>query len=330
MIQIIAEAGVNHNGSLALAKKMAYEAKQAGADIVKYQTFVPKLLVTNTAQKAGYQQETTLRTESQLTMLEKLALSQVDFIELQRYCKQIEIRFLSTPFDEESVDFLHQMGCDLWKIPSGEITSLPYLRQIAAFHQPVIMSTGMATLEEIQDALNVLRSGGAEQITLLHCTTAYPAPFEQINLRAMDTLAERFGLPVGYSDHSRGIAVSCAAAARGAAVLEKHFTLDCNMEGPDHKASLEPNELKRMVDSIREIELALGDGRKQPTALELENSKAARKSITAKRRISAGEAFSADNLTIKRPGTGISPMRWDEVLGTLATKAFDEDEQIWL
>lgn len=330
MILIIAEAGVNHNGELKLAKELALKAKEAGADIVKYQMFVPENLVTHTAQKAGYQKAATGGKESQLDMLKKLALSRDEFIELKAYCEEIGIKFLSTAFDLESVDALREMGCDLWKIPSGEITNLPYLRYIASFGQPVIMSTGMATMEDIEAAIEALRQNGAGDITVLHCTTAYPTPYEQINLKAMCTIAERFGFPVGYSDHSKGISVPCAAAALGAVVLEKHFTLDKTMEGPDHKASMEPDELKAMVDAVRAIELAMGDGNKRPTELEIENSKVARKSIVAKRRIDKGETLTEDNLTTKRPGTGVSPMLWDQVIGTKAVKDFEEDELICL
>ncbi len=328
MILIIAEAGVNHNGDLQLAKELAKKAKEAGADIIKYQTFVPEKIVTHTAEKAGYQKETTGGQESQLDMLRKLALSKEAFKELKQYCEEIGIRFLSTAFDMESIEFLHELGCDLWKIPSGEITNLPYLRRIASFGQPVIMSTGMATMDEIDEALDVLKKYGAKDITLLHCTTAYPAPYDQINLKAMNMLASQFDVPAGYSDHSRGISVPCAAAALGATVLEKHFTLDRNMDGPDHKASLEPDELKQMVDSVRIIERALGDGKKRPTGLELENSKVARKSIVASRNIKKGEVLTEENITTKRPGTGISPMLWDKVIGTKAVKDYKEDEQI--
>ena len=330
MIRIIAEAGVNHNGDPELAKELARQAKQAGADIIKFQTFVPEKLVTRSAEKAGYQQQTTGSGESQLAMLRKLALGRETFFELKAYCDEIGIQFLSTAFDPESIELLRELGCELWKIPSGEITNLPYLRRIASFGQPVIASTGMATMEEIRDLLRVLQEGGAGAITLLHCTTAYPTPFEQVNLKAMLTLRDAFRVPVGYSDHTQGISVPCAAAALGAQVLEKHFTLDRNMEGPDHKASLEPAELKAMVKAVREIETALGDGNKQPTALELENAKVARKSIVAGRAIRKGETFTKDNLTVKRPGTGISPMAWDSVLGQKAVRDFEEDELICL
>lgn len=327
---IIAEAGVNHNGDLHLAKKLALKAKEAGVDIVKYQTFRPENLVTKDADKAGYQKITTGERETQLDMLNKLALSDEAFKELRAYCKEIGILFLSTAFDMDSIEFLHALGCEMWKIPSGEITNLPYLRKIASYGQKVIISTGMATMEETGEAIAVLKDGGTQDITVLHCTTAYPAPFDQINLRAMCTLEEQFHLPVGYSDHSRGIAIPCAAAALGARVIEKHFTLDRNMEGPDHKASLEPDELKQMTDAVRAIEAALGDGKKIPTGLEIENSKVARKSIVARKAILKGELLTEDNLTVKRPGTGLSPMLWDSVIGTHATKDFNADDLIWM
>lgn len=328
MIRIIAEAGVNHNGNLETAKKLALAAKNAGADAVKYQTFLPEKLVTKTAQKANYQIVTTGAEESQFEMLCKLALPFEAFAELKDYCEQIGIAFLSTAFDPESATFLHELGCKTWKIPSGELTNLPFLRQIAAFRQEVILSTGMATMKEIGETVQVLQNGGAGRIILLHCTTAYPAPYDQINLKAMLSLKKAFGLPVGYSDHSRGIDVPIAAAALGATVIEKHFTLDRSMEGPDHKASLEPDELKRMTKAVRTVELALGSGKKEPTPLEIENSKAARKSIVASCMIQKGELFTEENLTTKRPGTGLSPMLWDKIIGTRAVKDFGKDEPI--
>ena len=329
-MRVIAEAGVNHNGRLDLAKELADAAKAAGADIVKYQTFVPELLVTERAPKAQYQERETGANESQLAMLRKLALSYDEFRELKAYCEQIGIAFLSTAFDLQSISFLHQLGCRLWKIPSGEVTNLPLLRKIAGYHAPVILSTGMCRMEEVADAVAALQAGGCGDITLLHCTTAYPSPYEQINLRAMEALKSRFGLPVGLSDHSQGLEISVAAVALGAAVIEKHFTLDRQMAGPDHKASLEPDELKAMVDAIRHVEAALGDGKKQPTATELSNMQVARKSIVAARDIQLGEELTEDNLTTKRPGTGISPMRWDEVIGRKASRPFAKDEPIWL
>jgi N,N'-diacetyllegionaminate synthase len=263
-------------------------------------------------------------------MLEKLMLSEDDFKSLKSYCDSTGIRFLSTPFDLDSINFLENLGCDLWKIPSGEITNLPYLEKIASSHKPVIMSTGMATLDEVGDALLVLKRNGAGEITLLHCTTQYPAPYESVNLRAMLALKDKFGCKVGYSDHTKGIEVPIAAVAMGAEVIEKHFTLDRNMPGPDHQASLEPDELKAMVSSIRNIEQAMGDGIKKPSESEIPNIIVARKSIIAARNIKKGELFTKDNITTKHPGNGISPMNWQEVLGTRAKRNFMEDELIEL
>lgn len=330
-IRIIAEAGVNHNGNLSLAKELALAAKKAQADVVKFQTFIPELVVTSSAEKAAYQKEETGAGESQLDMVRKLALTFDEFRELKSYCEQIGIAFLSTGFDLQSITFLHDdLGCTLWKIPSGEITNLPLLRQIAGYGQEIILSTGMSTLDEVAAAMDVLESNGCGALALLHCTTAYPAAFEEINLRAMDTLAERFHLPVGFSDHTPGIAIPMAAAARGATVIEKHFTLDRNMEGPDHKASLEPDELAAMVAGIRQVEVSLGTGKKAPTETEKLNMQVARKSIIAARPIAEGEVFTAENLTMKRPGTGISPMQWDAVIGQKASRSFEEDELICL
>ena len=327
-VLIIAEAGVNHNGSHEHAKKLAYQAKECGADIVKYQTAKADALVSKRADMAEYQKENTGREESQKEMLEKLLLPFEDFAELKKYCEEIGIRFLSTPFDLDSIHFLDKLGCEIWKVPSGEITNLPYLIEIAKTAKPVILSTGMCTLSEVGEAVETLQNYGAGAITLLHCTTQYPTPFEEVNLRAMDTLRETYHLPVGYSDHTKGIEVPVAAVARGAIVIEKHFTLDRNMEGPDHKASLEPDELKAMVDAIRNIEKALGDGIKQPSASEQKNIAIARKSIIAKREIKKGEILTEENITTKRPGDGISPMKWFEVLGTEAVRDFAEDELI--
>ncbi len=325
-VTIIAEAGVNHNGSLALAKELALRAKEAGADVVKYQTFVPEKLTTHTAQKAAYQERST-GSGSQLDMLRRLCLSKDDFRELRCYCDNIGIRFLSTAFDLESLAFLYELGVPFWKLPSGEITNLPYLEAIAATGLPVVMSTGMASLEEVEDALRVIERG-TRNITILHCTTQYPTPLCDVNLRAMDTLRERFGYPVGYSDHTRGIIVPIAAAARGAVVLEKHFTLDRNMEGPDHKASLEPNELAEMVSSVREVELMLGSGVKTAQSSEIANKAVARKSIVTAAAISKGETLTPEKLTAKRPGTGISPMRWYDVIGRPANRDYAADETI--
>jgi N,N'-diacetyllegionaminate synthase len=327
-VTIIAEAGVNHNGSLEMAMKLIDEAKRAGADIVKFQTGKPELVTSRFAQKAEYQKETTGAGESQLEMLNKLRLEYEDFIPLKKHCEDVGIKFLSTPFELGSVEFLNDLGCDLWKIPSGEITNLPYLEKIAATHKPIIMSTGMSTTAEIRAAIDVLNAGGAGEITLLHCTTEYPAPFEDVNLNAMDTLRKEFGLKVGYSDHTTGICVPLAAVAKGAVVIEKHFTLDRNLEGPDHKASLEPGELKEMVENIRRVEAALGTGVKEPAPSEIKNMAIARKSIVAKTRIKKGEIYTLENITTKRPGSGISPMRWHEILGTCANRDYEEDELI--
>ncbi len=329
-ILIIAEAGVNHNGDLACAKRMALAAKEAGADIVKYQTAVPELVVSKFAEKAAYQKQQTGAGESQLEMVRRIHFGFEAHRELKEYCDAIGIQYLSTPFDLSSVDFLATLDMPVWKIPSGEITNLPYLEKVAALHKPVILSTGMSTLAEVEDALSILEAGGTEDITLLHCNTEYPTPMADANLLAMLDLAETFGLPVGYSDHTLGIEADIAAAALGATVLEKHFTLDKTMEGPDHKASLEPNELAAMVRAVRNVELALGDGKKHVTESEAKNKPIARKSIVARRAIRAGEAFTEENLTVKRPGDGISPMRWHEVLGQTAKRDFEEDETITL
>jgi N,N'-diacetyllegionaminate synthase len=325
---IIAEAGVNHNGNLKLAKQLVDAAKESGADCVKFQTFVSKNLVSKNAIKAEYQKKQTNAEETQLDMLKKLELSFEDFIELSDYCSSKGIEFLSTAFDFESIEFLDKLGMNRWKIPSGDITNLPYLIKIAKLKKPIILSTGMSTMYEIQNALAVLKENGAGEITVLHCTSEYPASYSDVNLRAMLSIKEKFDVKVGYSDHTKGIEVPVAAAALGASIIEKHFTLDRNMEGPDHKASLEPNELKAMVDAIRNIESALGDGVKLPSEVEKKNMTVARKSIIAKRDILKGEIFSEDNLTVKRPGDGISPMKWFEVLGKAASRDYKEDELI--
>jgi len=327
-VMIIAEAGVNHNGSLDIAKQLVDKAKECGADIVKFQTADLKSLVSKNAEMADYQKENIGQEMSQQDMLKKLLLSYDEFKELKAYCESSGIKFLSTPFDLKSIDFLEELGCDLWKVPSGEITNLPYLEKIARTGKDVVMSTGMATLDEVGVAFKVLKENGAGEVTLLHCTTEYPAPIRDVNLRAMLTLMETFGCEVGYSDHTPGIEIPVAAVAMGATVIEKHFTLDQNMEGPDHKASLEPKELKEMVKDIRNVELALGTGIKEPSEAEMRNSAVARKSIIASRNIKKGETLTEDNLTTKRPGTGISPMRWYEVLGTQAIRDFEEDELI--
>lgn len=327
-VLIIAEAGVNHNGDLKLAKKMAHAAKECGADIVKFQTARLSSLVSKYAEMAEYQKENTGCEMSQREMLKRLLLSYKEFEILAAYCNEIGIKFLSTPFDIESILFLQTLGCNIWKIPSGEITNLPYLEKIAETHQDVILSTGMSTLQEIKEALAVLQNKGAGDITLLHCTTEYPAPYEEVNLKALSVLKKEFRCAVGYSDHTKGIEVSIAAAALGATVIEKHFTLDRNMDGPDHKASLEPGELKDMIRSIRNIEKALGKPEKKPALSEIKNRAVARKSIVAKRDIRKGEVLSEKNITTKRPGNGMSPMEWYSVIGTAAVRDFREDELI--
>lgn len=327
-ITIIAEAGVNHNGSMELAKQMVDQAKASGADYIKFQTFQPEKLVSKYAEKAEYQKKTTGSEENQLQMLKKLALSQDDFRELKAYCEQAGIGFISTPFDLDSVDFLESLEMDFWKIPSGEITNLPYLIKIAKTGRPIVMSTGMCQMEEVEEALKWLKESGAGDITLLHCNTQYPTPMEDVNLNAMHSLRRQFHLPAGYSDHTEGIEVPIAAAALGAVVIEKHFTLDKTMEGPDQAASLLPEELKAMVRAIRNIENALGSGEKRVTPSEIKNRAVARKSIVAAGRIQKGELFTEGNLTVKRPGNGISPMSWFEVLGKTAKRDYTEDELI--
>ena len=327
---IIAEAGVNHNGDINLAKRLIDKAIEAGVDAVKFQTFKAKNLVSKNAKKAKYQIENTKNSESQYEMLKRLELSFKDFIELKRYCDEKGVIFLSTPFDNESIEFLNDLGIEIFKIPSGEIINLLYLRKIGSLRKKVILSTGMADLGEIEDALDILINAGTRKknITLLHANTEYPTPFEDVNLKAMQTIACAFDIDVGYSDHTLGIEIPIAAIAMGAKVIEKHFTLDKNLPGPDHRASLEPDELKAMVKAIRNIEIALGSGIKKPSKSETKNIKIARKSIVAKRDIKKGEVFSRENLTIKRPGNGISPMRWDEVIGTIAKRDYKEDELI--
>ena len=327
---IIAEAGVNHNGSLEMAFQLIDVAVAAGADAVKFQTFKAEKVIAIHAPKAGYQKDTTGSDESQLEMVKKLELDETAHIRLYQYCQGKGIQFLSTPFDLESIDLLERLGLEIFKIPSGEITNLLYLRKLGALKKRLIMSTGMADVGEIEDALDVLTESGTpvENITVLHCNTEYPTPFEDVNLRAMLTIGHAFGVAVGYSDHTPGIEVAIAAVALGAAVLEKHFTLDRNLPGPDHKASLEPDELKAMVQAIRNIELALGNGIKRPSPSEAKNKPIARKSLVATQPIKTGELFSADNITAKRPGAGISPMRWDEVLGQVAQKDYEKDDLI--
>lgn len=327
---IIAEAGVNHNGDLDLAKKMIDIASEAGVDMVKFQTFRAENVASKVASKAAYQIQTTGGEESQLDMLKKLEFSQAQFEELWAYCTQRGIQFLSTPFDLESVDFLEGLGLPCWKIPSGEITNLPYLLRIARSGKPVILSSGMSTMDELHAAVDVLTKNGASEVIVLHCNTEYPTPFEDANIRAILTIKKELGIRVGYSDHTVGIDCAIAAAALGATVIEKHFTLNKNMDGPDHKASLEPQELRAMTASIRNIEKAMGCGEKVPSPSEIKNIAIARKSIVAKRAIQEGEALTEDNITVKRPGNGVSPMRWFEVLGMRAVRNFGADELIEL
>ena len=322
---IIAEAGVNHNGDFELAKKLIDKAVEGGADIVKFKTCKAENVISRYADKAEYQKVTTGEADSQLEMVRKLMLTYEEYGKLKEYCDEKGIEFLSTAFDLPSVDYLHSIGMRRWKIPSGEITNLPLLIKIAKLHEPIIMSTGMSKLSEVADAVKVLKDNGAQDITLLHCTTEYPAPYEDVNLKAMDTMREAFGLPVGYSDHTKGLEIPVAAVAMGACVIEKHFTLDRNMEGPDHKASIEPDELKSMVDQIRHVEVAIGNGEKKVSASEQKNQDIARKSIIAKTAIKAGDVFTEDNVTTKRPGSGINPMRWFDLLGKTAKHDYQED-----
>lgn len=329
---IIAEAGVNHNGDMAMAKQLIVAAKSAGVDIVKFQTFKAESLVTKLADKAEYQKSTTGNIENQYDMIRKLELSRVDHEMLINECHRQGIRFFSTAFDTKSFDLLVSLGLDQVKIPSGELTNLPLLRYMTRLGLPVMLSTGMATLGEIEAAINAIVQAGTPRnlITVLHCTTEYPAPMVDVNLRAMVSMKGALGVEVGYSDHTPGIEISIAAVALGARVIEKHFTLDRTLPGPDHQASLEPHELKAMVDAIRNVEVALGDGVKRPSVSELKNKPIARKSLVAIRTIRTGESFSADNIGTKRPGTGISPMRWDEVMGRPAPRDFTVDELIEL
>lgn len=332
-VLIIAEAGVNHNGSLELAKQLIDKAVESGVDIIKFQTFKSEKLVSKKARQAEYQQRNIgKKDEGQLAMLKKLELSQSDHEELISYCNEKGIRFFSTAFDIDSIEYLHSLNMGLWKIPSGEITNYPYLRKIAQYKEPIILSTGMCELNDVEVALNVLLEFGVkkEQITILHCNTEYPTPFEDVNLKAMLEIGEKFGVQIGYSDHTKGIEVPIAAVALGATVIEKHFTLDKNMEGPDHKASIEPEELKVMVCAIRNIEQALGTGHKTVSESERKNIEIARKSIVAACPIKAGELLTEENLTVKRPGNGINPMRWKEVVGTRAVQSFNEEDPIQL
>ena len=327
---IIAEAGVNHNGSIELAKQLIDVASNSGADAVKFQTFKAENLVSKNTQKAEYQKKTTDISESQFDMIKKLELDVNTHKELIAYCQEKNIMFLSTPFDHDSIDFLNELGLKIFKIPSGDITNFPYLKRVGALGKQVILSTGMSTLKEVGDALTILVGTGTQKanITVLHANTMYPTPMEDVNLNAMLAIQEEFGVAIGYSDHTLGIEVDIAAVAMGASIIEKHLTLDKTMEGPDHKASLEPEELKDMVVAIRNIENALGSYEKKPSPSEIVNMDVARKSIVASCIIKKGELLSDKNLIAKRPGTGLSPMKWDAVIGTKATKNYQEDELI--
>jgi N,N'-diacetyllegionaminate synthase len=327
---IIAEAGVNHNGDIKLAKQLIDVAADAGADYVKFQTFSADRMVTKSADKAEYQKQYSDSSESHYEMLKRLELSVEMHLELIEHCGHRSIKFLSTGFDKQSVDLLIGLGLDLIKIPSGEITNLPFLRYIGSLGLPVILSSGMSTMKEIEDALSIFEQTGLRraQIIVLHCTTEYPTPMDEVNLRAMNNIRNTLGVAVGYSDHTVGIEVSIAAVALGASVIEKHFTIDRSLPGPDHKASLEPVELGAMVKAIRNIEVALGSDVKEPTNSEVRNIQVARKSILAGRKIEIGEIFSASNLVVKRPGDGVSPMQWDHLIGQIASREYLPDEKI--
>ena len=329
-VTIIAEAGVNHNGDFRLACRLADMAREAGADYVKFQTGIPEKVISTFAEQAEYQKTNTGTHESQLDMVRKIMLRPHEFAPLKAYCDSIGIPFISTPFDLESIEIVKALQMDYMKVPSGEITNLPYLRAVAKAGLPVIMSTGMSTLPEIESALKVLESGGIQlsEITLLHCNTEYPTPYPDVNLRAMLTLRDTFGTKVGYSDHTPGIEIPVAAVAMGADVIEKHFTFDKTLPGPDHVASLDPHELSEMVKAIRHTELALGSPEKRPSRSEMKNMPIARKSIVAARHISKGEIFTEENITVKRPGDGISPMLWDDIIGLPAPADFLPDQKI--
>ena len=327
---IIAEAGVNHNGSIDTAKKMIDLAAEAGVDFVKFQTFNTEALVTRTAEKAEYQKGSTSEEGSQFNMLKKLELDRAAHEKLIQYCELKGTRFLSTAFDHDSIDLLAELNIPFFKIPSGEITNLPYLTHLGSMGKPIVISTGMSTLEEVQAAMNVLLDAGVKKdnLTILHCNTEYPTPLEDVNLQAMLTIQDELGVAVGYSDHTLGIEIPIAAVALGAVIIEKHFTLDRTLPGPDHSASLEPHELTSMVSAIRNIEKAMGDGVKKPSPSEIKNIPIARKSIVAKKRIKKGELFSEDNIIVKRPGTGISPMEWDNYIGKIADREYQGDDLI--
>jgi N,N'-diacetyllegionaminate synthase len=329
---IIAEAGVNHNGDLKLAKRLVDVAAEAGADLVKFQTFKVNHLITKNAAKAEYQIETTSKDESQFEMLTKLELTEAMHESLISYCKKKKIKFFSSGFDIQSLDYLNLLGLSQFKIPSGEITNLPYLRHVGTFSKPIILSTGMSTIYEIEDALKALEKVGMQRkdITVLHCNSQYPTPMIDVNLKAMCTIRDTLGVNIGYSDHTLGVEVAIAAVALGATVIEKHFTLDRNMLGPDHKASLEPEELALMIRSIRNIEQSLGENVKRPSPSELKNKTIARKSLVARIPIKNGEIFTKENITTKRPGDGVSPMLWDKIVGQVAKRDFATDELISL
>ena len=329
---IIAEAGVNHNADLDMAHKLIDAAVAAGADAIKFQTAIPELVATNLAQKAMYQNKTSDLAESQLEMIRRIHFPLNIYEGLKRRCESKGIMFISSAFDMVSLGFLEKLGQPIHKVPSGEITNLPYLRAIGSYGRPVILSTGMATMDEIKDAIAVLEAEGLrrKKITVLHCNTEYPTPMQDVNLRAMRTIAEAFDVVTGYSDHTDGIEVPIAAVALGACVIEKHLTLDCNLPGPDHKASLEPHQFQAMVSAIRNIERAIGDAVKRPSPSELKNKLIVRRSLVAATSIKAGERFSTKNVVAKRPGNGLSPMCWDEVIGRLAPRDFDPDDLISL
>ena len=327
---IIAEAGVNHNGNLEIAKRLVDEAVTAGVDAIKFQTFKTENIVCKNATKADYQKAATDANQSQFEMLKKLELTETMHENLIAYCKEKGILFLSTPFDLDSINYLVQIGIEIMKVPSGEITNYPYLRKIAQTGKKVILSTGMSDIEEVKAAIKVLKENGSKDISVLHCNTEYPTPFEDVNLKAMSTLQSELNVEIGYSDHTLGIEIPIAAVAMGAKIIEKHFTLDKSMEGPDHKASLEPHELREMVKAIRNVERALGTGVKMPTFSEKKNIAVARKSIVAKCKIEKGQIFTEENLTTKRPATGISPMKWNDIIGMTAKRSYDEDELIEL
>lgn len=327
---IIAEAGVNHNGDINIAKQLVDRAVFAGVDAIKFQTFKTEKLVTEYADMAEYQKDNIGKVDSQFNMLKKLELSYENFIELQEYCKLKGIMFLSTPFDFESSDFLNSIGMEAFKISSADLTNIPFLEYIAKFNKPIILSSGMASLSEIEDAINAIYSLENREVAVLHCTSNYPAKLDTVNLNAMNTIKNAFKIVSGYSDHTEGITIPIAAVAMGGNIIEKHFTLDKNMEGPDHKASLSPLELKEMVKAIRNVEMALGDGIKRYNSSEVDTIKAARKSIVAARHIKVGDRISFADLDYKRPGTGLSPKFYVDIIGRTATKDIKSDEQIAL